>query len=261
MAQGMSDEIARAARRRTRTVVGTVAAVILGIAVVVAGLVVAVGQRGSPVPDPAGGPASSAGGMAGATVPAGSAGSAGPDAVSWSTVAGAKVPVSATAGPSDTNAGRARGFAHTPLGAVLAAANISVRLSPQVGPDVFGPTLREQVVGPDTDALSQHLDEDYQAARAQLGLPYGAAAGRLYSTTTGYQLDMHGTDAATVRLLIEGPGTSGGSVLVALVTHVQWTGADWALQAPNRGDWNTDAAVVTDASGYTTFPNRPADGS
>ncbi len=71
---------------------------------------------------------------------------------------------------------------------------------------------------------------------------------------------MLGTDAATVRLLIEGPGQSGGSVMVALVTHVQWTGADWALQAPNRGDWNTDAAVVTDASGYTTFPNRPADG-
>jgi len=253
----MSDDITRAARRRTRTVVGTVAAVILGIAVAVTGLVVAVGHRGDPVPDPAVGPATPAVGVAAS----GSAGSAGPDAVSWSTVAGAKVPVSATAGPSDTNAGRARGFAHTPLGAVLAAANISVRLSPQVGPGVFGPTLREQVVGPDSDALSQHLDEDYQAARAQLGLPYGAAAGRLYSTTTGYQLDMQGADAATVRLLIEGPGQGGGSVLVALVTHVQWTGADWALQAPNRGDWNTEAAVVTDASGYTTFPNRPADGS
>jgi len=257
MAQRMSDDIARAARRRTRTVVGTVAAVILGIAVVVAGLVVAVGHGGSPVPDPALGSATPAADAAAS----GSAGSAGPDAVTWSTVAGAKVPVSATAGPSDTNAGRARGFAHTPLGAVLAAANISVRLSPQVGPDVFAPTLREQVVGPDTDALSQHLDEDYQAARAQLGLPYGAAAGRLYSTTTGYQLDMHGADAATVRLLIEGPGQAGGSVLVALVTHMQWTGADWALQAPNRGDWNTDAAVVTDTSGYTTFPNRPTDGS
>ncbi len=176
MAHRMSDDIARAARRRTRTVVATVAAVILGLAVVVAGLVVTVGHRGDPVRDPAVVPATPAAG----TVASGSAGSAGPDAVSWSTVAGAKVPVSATAGPSDTSAGRARGFAHTPLGAVLAAANISVRLSPQVGPEVFRPTLREQVVGPDADALAQHLDEDYQAARAQLGLPYGAPAGRLY---------------------------------------------------------------------------------
>src|SRR5437762_155906 len=116
MAQRMSDDIARAARRRTRMVVATVAIVIVGIAVVVAGLVVAVGHRSDPVPDPAGGPVNAAGGMAGATVPSGSAGAVGPDAVSWSTVAGAKVPVSATAGPSDTNAGRSRGFAHTPLG-------------------------------------------------------------------------------------------------------------------------------------------------
>jgi hypothetical protein len=143
---------------------------------------------------------------------------------------------------------------------VLAAAGISVRLSPQVGPAVFEPTLHEQVVGADSDALTQHLDEDYQAARAQLGVPYGAPAGRLYSTTTGYRVDMQGPDAATVRLLIEGPGQDGGSVLVALVTHVQWTGSDWVLQAPNRGDWNADAAVVTDASGYTRFPGRPVDG-
>lgn len=257
MAHRMSNDIARAARRRTRAVVATVAAVILGLVIVVAGLVVAVGHRGYPVRDPAVVPATSASG----TNSSGSAGTAGADAVSWSTVAGAKVPVSATAGPLDTSAGRARGFAHKPLGAVLCAANISVRLSPQVGPDVFAPTLREQVVGPDRDALSQHLDEDYQAARAQLGLPYGGQAGRLYSTTIGYRVDMLGTEAATVRLLIEGPGTNGGSVMVALVTRVQWTGTDWVLQAPNRGDWSTDVAVVTDASGYTTFPNRPADGS
>ena len=68
---------------------------------------------------------------------------------------------------------------------MLAAANISVRLSPQVGLAVFEPTVHEQVVGDDTDTLSQHLDDDYQAARAQLGLPYGAPAGRLYSTTAG----------------------------------------------------------------------------
>ena len=169
--------------------------------------------------------------------------------------------VSVTASATTVAAGGSIDFVLHVTDAGTGVASVLVDVSPQVGPGVFGPTLREQVVGPDSDALSQHLDEDYQAARAQLGLPYGAAAGRLYSTTTGYQLDMHGADAATVRLLIEGPGTSGGSVLVALVTHVQWTGADWALQAPNRGDWNTDAAVVTDASGYTTFPNRPADGS
>lgn len=260
MAHRMSDDIASVARRRTRALVGTVAAVVLGLAVVVVGLVVAVGHRGDPASGPAAVVTIPAGGSAAGTAASETAGSAAPEDVTWSTVAGARVPVSPTAGPRDTTSGRARGFAHTPLGAVLAAANISVRLSPQTGPDVFEPTLHEQVVGDDTDALSQHLDEDYQAARAQLGLPYGAPAGRLYSTTAGYRVQMQGADAATVRLLIEGPGQGGGSVLVALVTRMQWTGTDWALLAPTHGDWNTDAAVVTDASGYTSFPNRPADG-
>ena len=253
MAHRMSHDIARAARRRTRTMVATIAALVLGLAFVVVGLVVAFGHPGDdPVPGPAIIPVLPETGPA-ASFPAQTAG---PGAVSWSTVAGAKVPVSAAMGPYDSRAGRARGFAHTPLGGVLAAANISVRLSPQVGPSVFEPTLDEQVVGPDADALSQHLADDYQADRAQLGLPYGASAGRLYSTITGYQVDMQGTDAATVRLLIEGPGQDGGSVLVSLATHVQWTGADWVLQAPNRGDWNSDAAVVTDAAGYTRFPDK-----
>jgi len=169
-------------------------------------------------------------------------------------VVGARVPVSRSAGPRDTTSGRARGFAHTPLGAVLAAAHITLRLSPQAGPAVFEATLREQVVGGDAAALGQHLAEDYEQARAQLGLPYGEPAGRLYSTARGYRVDADSADAATVRLLIEGPGKS-GSVLVALTLHTQWVGTDWALLAPSGGTWDTTATVVTDPSGYTRFPD------
>ena len=260
----MSEDTAAVARRRTGALLAAVAVVVLGLVAVVAGLVVAWGHRGDSVAAPAAvGATTAAVPPAGATVapaPSSVAGSVVPDELSWVTVAGARVPVSGTAGPRDSGGGRARGFAHTPLGAVLAAVHISVRLSPQVGPAVFEPTLREQVVGADAAALGRHLDEDYQAARAQLGLPYGAPAGRLYSTTTGYRVDLPGPDAATVWLLIEGPGHDGGSVLVAVVTQVRWTGTDWALRAPSRGDWSTDAAVVTDPTGYTRFPNRSADG-
>jgi hypothetical protein len=118
----------------------------------------------------------------------------------------------------------------------------------------FAATLRDQVVGPDAAALGQRLEEDYQQARAQLGLPYGAAAGRLYSTTRGYRVQAT-TDTATVRLLIEGPGGSGGSVLVALTTQLRWVGGDWVLVAPAGGDWSSVATPVTDPSGYTRFPD------
>jgi len=142
------------------------------------------------------------------------------------------------------------------MGAVLAAAHISLRLSPQAGPAVFEPTLAEQVIGADQAALRQHLEDDYTTARAQLGVPYGAPAGQLYSTARGYRVSVAG-DSADVALLIEGPGQS-GSVLIALSLHVRWVNGDWALVAPTGGDWNTAARVTTDSSGYTRFPNGGA---
>lgn len=255
----MTDDLARLARRRTATVLTAVAAALLVLVAVVAGLLVALGHRDSPAAQPTSGdPVRPAASPTGPTMPiltANPTTSATADQLSWVTVAGARVPVSATAGPRDTTEGRARGFAHTPTGAVLAAAHISVRLSAQAGPSVFDATLREQVVGADAAALGRHLAEDYQAARAQLGLPYGEPAGRLYSTIRGYQLGMDDADAATVRLLIEGPGRDSGSVLVAVRTRLQWTGADWALVAPSGGDWTADAALITDTTGFIRFPD------
>jgi hypothetical protein len=253
----MTDDIALRARRRTRTVVAVAGAVLLGVAAAVTGLVMALSDGTAPTSQPAPPVAVAATGAPSAeaepTSPA-SVSPAPPGALRWLTVAGARVPVSPTAGPADTSGGRARGFARTPLGAVLAAAHISVRLSAQAGPAVFEPTLREQVVGPDAAALGDDLEDSYQRARAQLGLPYGAPAGRLYSTIRGYRIATESADRPQVRLLIEGPGNSGGSVLVALTVDLQWVDDDWALVAPTGGDWSMATSLVTDATGYTEFP-------
>jgi hypothetical protein len=232
------------------------AAVVLVVAAALTVVVVLLEHRDSPLsrPAPAGPADRDTGPATPSQTPSVSVSPATTDDLSWATVAGARVPVSRSAGPRDTAAGRARGFAQTPVGAVLAAAHISLRLSPQAGPAVFEATLREQVVGVDAAALGQHLAEDYEQARAQLGLPYGAPAGQLYSTARGYLIEQDSPTTATVRLLIEGPGKS-RSVLIALTLHTQWVGADWALIAPPGGTWNTSAAVVTDSGGYTRFPD------
>jgi len=256
----VSDDITARARRRTATVVAATAAVVLVVAAAVTGLVVLLGHRAVPVPQPGTGTATTADRGSGPATPSFQSPSApvppaATDDLSWATVAGARVPVSRSAGPRDTSAGRARGFLQTSLGAALAAAHISVRLSPQAGPAVFEATLREQVVGGDAAALGQHLAEDYEQSRARLGLPYGAPAGQLYSTARGYRVEQDSPPTtATVRLLIEGPGRS-GSVLIALTLHTQWVGADWALVAPPGGTWDSSAAVVTDPGGYTRFPD------
>jgi len=254
----VTDDITARARRRTATVLVAVAVVALAFAAGVAGLVVLTGYRDGPVSRPVPLASGTADRDTGTPAPSTSSSAAvsasAADDLSWAMVAGARVPVSRTAGPRDTTGGRAHGFAPTPLGAVLAAAHISLRLSPQVGPSVFEATLREQVVGADAAALGQHLAEDYEQARAQLALPYGAPAGQLYATARGYQVELNTPTTAVVRLLIEGPGNS-GSVLVALILHTQWVSGDWALVAPPGGRWDTAAAVVTDASGYTRFPD------
>jgi hypothetical protein len=259
----MTADIAARARRRTTIVLAAAAAAVVVLVAVAAGLVVLLGQRdvqpptndpGTPPPTVDAGPSSPALRPGPSSMPA----PASPETagrLTWATVAGARVPISPDAGPHDTGDGRARGFARSRLGAVLAAAHISLRLSPQAGPEVFGPTLREQVIGDDAAALGQQLDEDYEQARARLGLPYGQPAGRLYSTARGYRIEQDTPTAAEVRLLIEGPGTDGASVLVELRLHTQWVGADWALEAPPGGTWESVTTQVSDATEYVRFPD------
>jgi hypothetical protein len=254
----MSEDIAARARRRTAAVVAAVAAIVGVIVAIGAGLVLLLGNRDRPAPAPGAVAAPSTMDTDIATPSPPSAAPASPQTpenLTWTTVAGARVPVSATAGPHDNVGGRARGFARSPLGAVLAAAHLSVRLCPQVGPGVFVPTLREQVIGGNAAALGQQLDDDYEQARAQHGLPYGDPAGRLYSTARGYQVDLDSPTTASVRLLIEGPGKAGDTVLIELRLEMQWLGADWALLAPPGGTWEAATALVTDTTGYTRFPD------
>ncbi|MEV6922952.1 hypothetical protein AB0M46_00360 [Dactylosporangium sp. NPDC051485] len=242
----MTDDITLAARRRTRALVAAVAAVAL-IVVTVAGVLVAtVGRRGNPAPAP---PSTTAD----TTTPAEpQPGPTSPAALQWVTVAGAHLPAGAD-GPRDTSGGRARGFTHTPMGAVFAAAHITVRLSPQAGPAVFEPTCREQVVGPDANRLLAAVDEEYQQLRAQFGAAPGEPAGQLYSTVTGFRIGAATADGVEVGLLIDGPSQS-GPTRVALTVQMRWVGGDWALQAPSGGDWTTVAVLVQGTAGYTGFP-------
>lgn len=78
---------------------------------------------------------------------------------------GARLPVSPTVGPRTLDHGLARGFSHDAPGAAFAALHLSLRVTPEVGPDVYGPTLAAQVVGDDTVALRTIVDEEYEHLR------------------------------------------------------------------------------------------------
>jgi hypothetical protein len=181
-----------------------------------------------------------------------------PNDLTWVTIAGLDLPVSGTAGPADLTGGRARGFAHSPAGAVFAALHLLVRTSPQVGPQVWAPTLREQVAGPDLAAYTEAVRLGYQAGRDRLQVPDGRPLGRIYASIQGVRIDGYAEQAASLRVLIEAPGADGNPARAATMVQVSWSGSDWQLIAPPQGDWATMRVLVspTATAGYTPLPGR-----
>jgi hypothetical protein len=175
-----------------------------------------------------------------------------PTDISWDRVAGIDLPVSASAGPRNRNLGRATQFARTPAGAVLAALHLIVRTSYQAGPDVWEPTLRDQVVGPDASAYLDEVRADHRAA-----LQRGGPADRIYAAVAGVRLDSHSTEAASMRVLIEAP-TGTGTARAAALVQVSWVDGDWRLVAPPKGDWSAVRAPVPAhaVTEYTPLPVR-----
>src|SRR5688572_4150528 len=71
---------------------------------------------------------------------------AAPDGVVWSLVGQAAVPTSADGGPQRLSGCAASGFAHTPVGALIAAAQISTRSGYYAGRSCWEPTITGQFV-------------------------------------------------------------------------------------------------------------------
>ena len=167
---------------------------------------------------------------------------------------GVELPVSRSAGPRDTRGGLARGFADTPLGALLAAVNIGVRANAQWGPAVFGPTIRGQVTGPGTAALLAACGASYGQGRQTAGVPAGQPLGRAYVAEEAFRWVIYTPADATVDIVSAGPGDYGATVRAVTRIEVEWLAGDWRVIAPPGGDWGNSAAPLTSLTGYTSFP-------
>jgi hypothetical protein len=167
--------------------------------------------------------------------------------VSWAGYRGYQLPVSPQAGPRDTAGGLASGYADTPLGALLAAVNITARTSWEFGPGVFGPTVSRQVTG---RFAAQMLSAD-QASWSQDAA--GPAAGTTGSRQVAFAFEAYTPADATVDIVSGAPGTGG-----YVVTRIQAerTGGDWRVLAPPGGDWSGSATQVQSPAGFTAFPGQ-----
>lgn len=176
--------------------------------------------------------------------------------VSWTDFHGIQLPVSAAAGPRHQHNGLARGFADTPLGAVLAAVNIVVRTAAQWGPPVYRPTINHQLTGPGAAALLAADNSDYAAMRAAAHVAPGQPTGRGHAAETAYRLTIYTPAAATADIVTEGPASNGTTVIAITRIHLVWQRRDWRVIAPPGGAWNSSAGTASALRGYTAFPNE-----
>ncbi len=139
-------------------------------------------------------------------------------------------------GPSDPAGAVAEGFAHTELGAAMAAAHLSVRIDPYAGPASFEPTITTQTHGGDPRALLAATHDRYTALDGDGG-PIPTTTGQI----TGWRIDGWTPDTpTTVHLRVAGPAGAATDYGIAVV----WVDGDYALVDPTRDD---------------TFTTRPAE--
>ncbi len=174
----------------------------------------------------------------------------------WNGYHGVQLPSSPAAGPRDTSGGLASGFADTPLGALLAALNIAVRANAQWGPDVFVPTIADQVTGPDAAALLASCQAGYGQASQAAHITGGQPLGNAYVTEEAFRWVAWTPADATVDLVSAGPGSQGVTVRASTRVEVVWQGGDWRVVAPPGGDWGNAAARLSSLGGYTIFPGK-----
>ena len=226
-------------------------AAVVVIAVAGAGLALAVTSRGGgPGPGRPSGPAAPPA-ASGPQLP--SVSLAG---LRWSDYHGVRLPSSPAAGPRHTRSGLAWGFSDTPLGALLAALDIAVRANAQWGPDVFVPTIQDQVTGPDAAALLAGCQAGYGQASQAAHITGGQPLGDAYVTEEAFRWDAYTPADATVDLVSAGPGSGGVTIRASTRVEVVWQGGDWRVVAPPGGDWGNAAARLASLEGYTIFPGQ-----
>lgn len=163
-----------------------------------------------------------------------------PKDLSWQTLGIARVPVSTSAGPTRTTGPMRWCYAHTPVGAALAATVIPSQMSGSGWKTVS----RQQVVagrGRDLFEFQRATVQDIDSA-AQSG---GTSAG----SYAGFSVSSYTRGAANVSLLIR-TGQGYATTTIAL----RWSGGDWKVVPDDGGSLHTPVTTVQGSpSGYVLW--------
>ncbi|MFF0488126.1 hypothetical protein ACWDSJ_37105 [Nocardia sp. NPDC003482] len=162
----------------------------------------------------------------------------------WQRVYGASVPFSTSDGPTAIENGMAVGYAHTPQGAALAAAQITYRLNARPADrDVYVRQVR---------ATAQQIAA-YDKARSAGKLPeqQPERITRYLVAPDAFQIENYADDMAIVRLAARGPVNDGKQLWAAVRLIMVWDDGDWRLKPTDARASQTE--YVDSLGGWTKW--------
>jgi hypothetical protein len=163
-----------------------------------------------------------------------------PAGISWSLYQSVALPSSPTAGPVTFNGDIATGYAHTPVGALIAAANISTRYFLALDSDYR--QAAEAMVAPCVGR------DAWIALRAKESHPMADPAGT-YAQVAGFNFLSYSPADSVVQLATR--AADGG--LQAVPEHVVWLSGDWRLVLSPDGGQSTNAQPLASLAGFVSW--------
>jgi hypothetical protein len=161
-----------------------------------------------------------------------------PQGIGWFDYEGVLLPYSKTAGPVVVDGPVARGYAHTPLGALLAAEQIDVR-------NVVSPDGSWRQVA-DTQLTPGPGQEQWIALRNTVDDAPPAGG---YGQPAGFRFVTYDPDQAVLQLVAR---FSTGALQVTTVS-VRWSDEDWKLQLQPDGSDSPTAQAVPSLDGFVAW--------
>ncbi|GAA2695623.1 hypothetical protein ACFY9G_35985 [Streptomyces anthocyanicus] len=160
-----------------------------------------------------------------------------PKGIKWRMLGLVRVPVSAEAGPTRMDGGVWWCFAHTPLGAVMAAHIITSEVTEKHWRSVVD---RQIVAGQGRDI--------FKFTRAIEPDIIRGSASNSVATPAGFTVTSYTDSAAEVKLLLRTSSGYAGSTF-----DLRWSGGDWRLLPSSDGALHSDVTPMENPRGYVLW--------
>ena len=156
-----------------------------------------------------------------------------PAGVTWTLFQGVALPASAIDGPTHIDGPVLAGYSHTPVGALLALAQISSRylITPGTG-------WRDVT---DAQVLPSAGRDKFVAARAAVT----STGGDTFGQTAGFKFVTYTPDVAVIELVSHFP-----AYYQVVTGTVRWSGGDWKLALQPDGGISPSAQQVQSLAGF-----------